>query len=303
MFTAGSAGFRAKYFMHIPVLLSEVIEFLAPQKNENYIDATLGLGGYTKAILDKTQPEGKILAIEWDANTLQITKSKLKKYAGRIVFVHNNFVNLKQILNNCKFSDISGIVFDLGLSSFQIDRGNCGLSYKNNQPLDMKFGTSVNEKFSISAKQIVNKFNQKEIADILYRYADVKNSFKIAKKIIEFRQNNPILTTYDLKHAIDSDNPKILSPIFQALRIKVNDELNNLTEGLNQAIDIVQPGGRIVVISYHSGEDRISKNIFRQSAQEGKIKILTKKITIPSQEEIKNNPRSRSAKLRAAIKL
>lgn len=300
MFTAGSARFSKKY-MHIPVLLKEVIEYLSPQKNENFIDATLGLGGYTQAILEKNAPNGKILALEWDVKTLQITEEKLKQYKSRIIFINDSFANLQLAAEKYEFKNISGIVFDLGLSSYQIDQGNYGLSYKNNQPLDMKFGSARNEKFSLSAKQIINKYNQKEIADILYQYGDIGNSFKIAKNIIEFRHKNPILTTYDLKHAIGSENPKLLSPIFQALRIKVNNELDNLLQALNQAIKIIKPGGKIIVVSYHSGEDRIVKNIFRDNKQN--LRILTKKPIIPTREEIKNNPRSRSAKLRAAVKL
>jgi 16S rRNA (cytosine1402-N4)-methyltransferase len=286
--------------MHIPVLLKEVIDYLNPGKNENFIDATLGLGGYTAAILEKNKPNGKVLAIEWDTNTLKITKEKLKKDNKRIIFVKDNFANLQSIANS-NLNNISGIVFDLGLSSYQIDQGSYGLSYKTNQPLDMKFGLGSNEKFIITAKDIINKHHEKEIANILYQYGDIGNSYKIAKNIVNFRQKQPILTTYDLKKAIGSDNPKLLSPIFQALRIKVNNELDNLQKALSQALKIIKPGARIVVISYHSGEDRIVKNFFRDNKQY--LKIITKKPITPSWAEIKNNSRSRSAKLRSAIKL
>lgn len=287
--------------MHIPVLLKEVISYLAPQKNKNFIDATLGLGGYTKAILEKNNPNGKVLAIEWDNNTLKITSEKLKAYNHRLILIRDNFANLQLIVKNNNFNNIAGIVFDLGLSSYQIDQADYGLSYKINQPLDMKFGSGQDEKFIITAKDIINKYNEKEIADILYQYGDIRNSYKIAKNIINFRQKQPILTTFDLKQAIGLDSPKILSPIFQALRIKVNNELENLQSALSQALKIINPGARIVVVSYHSGEDRIVKNFFRDNKQY--LRIITKKPISPNLTEIRDNSRSRSAKLRAAIKL
>lgn len=292
-------------YKHTPVLLKEVIEYLNPKPNQNYIDCTLGLGGHSKAILEKTAPKGKLLAIEQNLEGLNEAKQNLNKYKNRITYINDNFANLNEIIRNSGFLRFSGILFDLGLASWQIDEGNLGISFQKNEPLDMQLASSqsliANRYKKITAEQIINRYSLKKLADIFYKYGDMGNSFWLAKKIIQFRDKSPITTTFELKDALQTSNPKILAPIFQALRIEVNGELNNLHNSLAYAIDHLDFKGRIVVISYHSGEDRIVKNLFRDNKNQ--IRIITKKPITPTTEEIRQNPRSRSAKMRVGEKI
>lgn len=310
---------------HVPVMVNEVISFLAPRKNKNYIDCTVGSGGHAQKILTLIRSDGKLLCLDQNNESLNEAEKNLKKYYKQCIFVHDNFSNLGQVVRSTHFSRIFGILYDLGLASWQIEESGLGISFQKDEPLDMRL---QNQKYNdITAEEIINKYSPKKIADILYQYGDVRNSWGIAKRIEIARRGKPIRTTFELVRAIGfkpnlqnklkKSNPKprwvrgcpvpnvvqgkILAPIFQGLRIYVNDELNNLKKTLEQAIDLIEPGGRIVVISYHSGEDRITKNIFRTN--KNKIKILTKKPIIPTQIEILQNPRARSAKLRAVEKI
>lgn len=285
--------------LHTPVLMNEVIRYLNPQKNQNFIDATLGLGGYAEKILASTGPKGLLLGIDWDEDNLGRAVKNLERYRKRLTVVRDNFVNIREIVEKTKFSKIGGIVFDLGLASTQLENANYGLSFQGDQILDMR----LNLQAGLSASDIINRYSPKELANIFYQYADLKNSRNIARKIVFAREKEKIIYNWQLKKAIETDNPRILAPIFQALRIEVNKELENLEKVLPIAIDLLEGKGRIVVISYHSGEDRIVKNIFRDLAKQGKIKILTKKPLVPTFEEIRSNSRSRSAKLRAAERI
>ncbi len=283
--------------MHIPVLQKETLEYLDPRPNENFIDATAGMGGHSRLILEKTKPEGKVLGIDADVKSCE----KLKNI-DRLIPVNGNFKNLKKIIEERDFKNISGVLFDIGFSSWQIEKSGRGFSFQTDEPLDMRLGESA-----LTAEEIVNNWSEKELEKILKEYGEERFAKKIAKKIIWARQKRPIKTTFQLVKIIQGGMPirrynkiHFATKTFQALRIAVNDELNNLKEALPQALEIINPGGRIAVISFHSLEDRIVKNFFKEKKE---LKILTKKPVTASEEEIKANPRSRSAKLRAAIKI
>lgn len=278
---------------HTPVLVKEVLQYLDPKPNDDFIDCTLGLGGHAKLILEKTAPYGKLLAIEQDLEGMNEAKKILSKFKNRTIFINNNFLNLSQIARVYNFTRISGILFDLGLALWQIKEKKYGYSFEIDSPLDMRmFGARM------SAAEILNRYHQKELADMFYYNADLGTSRVIARKLIEFKNKKKFSRTSDLIEAIGTKNPKILAPVWQALRIEVNNELKNLQIALRDSVNLLKPGGRLAVISFHSGEDRIVKNFFKENTN--CFKILTKKPITPDPLEIKNNPRSRSAKLRAA---
>ena len=273
--------------MHTPVLKKEVLEYLDPKPNENFIDSTFGGGGHAEAILKKNKPSGKVLGIERDSEIFK--KLKPKK---RLVVVNNSYINLKDITEKLNFGPVRGILFDLGMSSYHIDQSGRGFTYLKNEPLDMRYSAKNN----LTAKKILNSYSEKEIEKILKEYGQERFYRKIAKKILKKR---PIKTTFQLVEIIKESRVFSFSRIFQALRIAVNDELLSLKKALPQAVEILSPGGRIVVISFHSLEDKIVKNFFKNTDN---LEILNKKPITPSKEEIKINYRSRSAKLRAAMK-
>ncbi len=275
--------------MHIPVLQKEVLEFLDPKSNENFIDCTIDGGGHALAILEKIKPHGKILGIDLDEKVTGHLKIK-----DNLILVCDNYVNLKKIVEKNNFRQLSGILFDLGMSSWHLEESARGFTFLKDEPLDMRYGAN-----ELTAEKIVNEYPQEEIEKILREYGEERFAKRLARKIV---QERPIKTTFQLLEIIK--RARIYSPnrVFQALRIAVNNELNNLKKVLPQAVEILESGGRIVIISFHSLEDRIVKNFFKEEFQKGTIKILTKKPITPSQEEIKNNPRSSSAKLRAAMK-
>ena len=284
--------------MHIPVLQKEVLQYLDPKPNENFIDCTVGGGGHTFSIFEKISPKGKILAIDADQEVIKILKSE--KSGKGIVFVCDNYANLKEIVKKCKFRPVRGILLDLGLSSWDLEKSGRGFSFKKNEPLDMRY--SLENKFP--AEKIINFWSKFDIEKILREYGEERKSEHIAREIIEKRKIKPIKTTWQLREIINRTGT---SPqrSFQALRIAVNDELNNLKNALPQVLEILKPGGRLVVISFHSLEERIVKDFYKSKLQapSANLKILTKKPVTPTDEEIKINSRSRSAKLRAAEKL
>jgi 16S rRNA (cytosine1402-N4)-methyltransferase len=314
-------------YQHTPVMLKQVMEILNPISGQNFIDGTLGGGGYTEAILEKILPEGKVLAIDLDEQAIETANKKFKTEIKnkKIILAHDNFKNLPAIVNQYFKEPISfdGIVFDLGLSSNQLQDKHRGFSFGlAGSPLKMNFGSAVGE----TAENIINSSSVEELTRIFRDYGEEKFSYKIALAIIAVRQINRIETTGHLVRIILSVIPKRFqkskihpaTKVFQALRIAVNQELNNLQTALPQAVDLLKSGGKIVVISYHSLEDRIVKQYFRKEAKDclcppaipicqcghkAKLKILHKGILRPTEEEVLNNPRSRSAKLRAAIKI
>jgi len=293
---------------HIPVLQKEVLEYFDQKPNENFIDCTIGEGGHTLAILEKNGPKGKVLGIEWDPELYKkLLRSDLDRLKARLILVNDNFANLEEIAKSQKFRSVSGILFDLGMSSWHLEESGRGFSFQKKEPLDMRY----NPQNPLTAEKIVNYRSALEIEKILEIHGEERFSKQIAKYIISFREVKPIKTTSQLVEIIKKATPdwyhrrKIhpATKTFQALRIAVNDELNNLEKALPKALNILKPGGRIVAISFQSLEDRIIKNFLKEKAKENILKILTKKPIKPSLEEIKINPRSRSAKLRAAEKL
>jgi len=293
---------------HIPVLQKEVLEYFDQKPNENFIDCTIGEGGHTLAILEKNGPKGKVLGIEWDPELYKkLSRSDLDRLKARLILVNDNFANLEGIAKSQKFRSVSGILFDLGMSSWHLEESGRGFSFQKKEPLDMRY----NPQNPLTAEKIVNYWSALEIEKILEIHGEERFSKQIAKYIISFREVKPIKTTSQLVEIIKKATPdwyhrrKIhpATKTFQALRIAVNDELNNLEKALPKALNILKPGGRIVAISFQSLEDRIIKNFLKEKAKENILKILTKKPIKPSLEEIKINPRSRSAKLRAAEKL
>jgi 16S rRNA (cytosine1402-N4)-methyltransferase len=292
--------------IHIPVLKEKVLEYLNPQPNENFIDATINGGGHAFAILEKTGPNGKLLGIEWDEEIFKNLKAKFEntKLKERIIIVNDNFKNLKKIIEKENFQNPNGIIFDLGFSSWHIEKSKRGFSFMKDEILDMRY----DKKSDLRAIDILNKWQERDIEKILREYGEEKYSKKIAKAIVEERRKKPILKTSELSCLVEKivrKRGKIhpSTKTFQALRIAVNQELENLKEVLPQAIEVLKSKGRLVIISFHSLEDRIVKNFFKEKAKEGVIEILTKKPIIPSKKEIKENPRSRSAKLRAIKKI
>ncbi|HOA47665.1 MAG TPA: 16S rRNA (cytosine(1402)-N(4))-methyltransferase RsmH [Candidatus Pacearchaeota archaeon] len=296
--------------VHVPVLVEEVLYYLDPRPNDNFIDCTVGEGGHTIAILEKNAPNGKVLAIDADPEQIKNYKLTKRDSDNRVILVNDNFKNLKKIVENfCPDwqGKIRGILFDLGMSSWHLEKSKRGFSFRYNEDLDMCYGKTA----TVSAKEIINQWPSQEIERIIKEYGEERYAWRIADKIAKQRKQKPILTTFDLIEVIREAVPKNYergrihpaTRTFQALRIVVNQELENLKVALPQALEILSPGGRIVVISFHSLEDRIVKNFFKEKAKEGKIKILTKKPVIPSQEEIEKNKKSHSAKLRAAVKL
>jgi 16S rRNA (cytosine1402-N4)-methyltransferase len=320
-------------YWHIPVLLKEVVLSLNPQSGDNFIDCTFGGGGYSFSLAEDIKPNGKIIGIDLDELAIVNGQTKIKtKKIKNIILVHDNFKNLRQIVEenwpNQRHDNIfNGILFDLGLSSAQLQDRNRGFAFKVDSPLNMSFGQidDSHDKFS-STEKIINIWSENEIARIIKEYGEEKFAKNIARKIVLERKFAPIRTTGKLVDIIAGSVPAayknrkihFATRTFQALRIASNDELNNLKSVLPQALDLLKPGGRLVVISYHSLEDRITKNFFREENRncvcppscpkcvcnhQAKIKILTKKPIIPTIEEIKNNNRSRSAKMRVAIKI
>ncbi|RJS78233.1 16S rRNA (cytosine(1402)-N(4))-methyltransferase RsmH [Candidatus Bathyarchaeota archaeon] len=291
--------------VHIPVLQNEVAKFLDPKPNNDYVDCTIGEGGHAQAILEKILPNGKLLGIDLTEELIEALKLKFKDFKQNLVLVCDNFSNLKEIAEKHGFRNVSGVLFDLGLSSWHLEKSGKGFSFMREEPLDMRYEGGV------SAEEIVNGCSEEEIARILKEFGEERFARRIAKTIVEKRRVKPIKTTFQLVDVVRSAVPlwyqkrriHFATKTFQALRIAVNGELENLKETLPQAVDILKTGGKIVVISFHSLEDRIVKNFFRENSKNGKLKILTKKPVVPTIEEVRVNPRARSAKLRVAVKI
>jgi len=293
---------------HQPVLLKEVLYYLNPLPGGNFIDCTVGLAGHALPILKQATPDGKVLGIELDEKVIKKLVLQVRGYKFRenLILVQENFANLKKIVRKNKFQPVNGILFDLGMSSWQIEESGRGFSFQKDEPLIMRYDSN-----GLTTQEIVNQWPEKELIEIFKKYGEERYAWQIAQGISRTRRIKPIKTTFQLIEIIRRAVPAkyrhgrihFATRIFQALRIATNDELNNLKKALPQALDILTSGGRLVVISFHSLEDRIVKNFFRQAAKENQLNILTKKPIRPTQEEIKLNPRSRSAKLRATLKM
>lgn len=300
--------------MHIPVLQKEVILYLNPKADENFVDATIGQGGHTSAILEKTATKGKVLGIEIDPVLYE--KSKTAGGENRLIVVNDSYVNLKEIVKKHNFKPIHGILFDLGISSWHLENSGRGFTFQKEEPLDMRYNAThirrpLRMDGQITAEKIINEWSGQEIEKILREYGEEKFACRIADAIIKFRETKPIKTTFQLVALVRKAIPQKYWPkkihfatkTFQALRIAVNDELNNLKKTLPQTLELLEKGGRLTVISFHSGEDKIVKNFLRENFKKNRLKIMTKKPLVPSKKELELNPRARSAKLRAAVKI
>lgn len=307
------------YKYHTPVLLKEVISYLITSKNGVYVDGTIGGGGHAEAILSKLEDDGKLIAIDVDQDAINEAQRLKLIYGDRITIVKENFANIEKIVTSYGLNQVQGILLDLGVSSFQINEANRGFSFQRNGELDMRMDNTQR----IDAKYVINNYDKDRLMHIFFNYGEEKKSRRIADAIIEYRKHSNISTTGELSALIEKVArgkyyKKTLARIFQAIRIEVNNELENLRKALFDCINMLCPHGRLAVISYHSLEDRLVKQTFIQFAKDidqsninyssdklgrRKIKILTKKPITPSKEEIIENPRSRSAKLRVSEKL
>ena len=282
---------------HHPVMVDEILSYLAPEKLKTYVDCTFGQGGYSKKILEKTNCN--IIAIDRDKDAIEHAKLLKKKYPKNFIFCVDNFSRLDQVLKKNDIKKIDGIIFDLGISNTQLNNPTRGFSFSNNGPLDMRMDI---ENLDLTAQKIINEFDQHNLSDIFYYYGEEKNSRQIARKIIEFRKKKEISTTFELVELIKKVNSyKKKHPatrVFQALRIFINDELNELDITLKKSLLFLKKNGKIITVAFHSLEDKVIKNFF--SRNKGLLKILTKKPVTPNEKEVKINPRSRSARMRVA---
>lgn len=302
---------------HIPVLLQETIEALAVQPGGRYIDCTLGAGGHAAAILDRSSPGGQLLGIDADPEAIEIVKARLEAYSNSILLVNENFVDLEAICIKHDFLPVHGILFDLGLSSLQLNHHSRGFSFQHDAPLDMRLNSSQ----EVNAADIINTSSEAELAHLIKTYGEEAHSRQIAHRIV---QERPINTTLQLVQVIEQavgGRRGRLHPAtktFQALRIAVNHELEHLEAALKQAINLLGFEGRLVVISYHSLEDRIVKQLLQQETRDcicppsvptcvcghrACLRLINKRVITPSPTEVRLNPRSRSAKLRTAERI
>jgi 16S rRNA (cytosine1402-N4)-methyltransferase len=284
-------------FGHTAVLIDEVVQFLQPRPGGRFIDATLGAGGHSRAILEQTAPGGTLLAIDQDESALARAEAVLASFAPRIVFAHSNFREVEPLATEHGFLQCDGVLADIGISSMMVDDASRGFSFMREGPLDMRMDRNK----PLTAAEVVNTYSEKEIADILYKFGEERRSRPIARSIVRSR---PLSMTTNLVRAIERvvGGPRWgqihpATRTFQALRIYVNDELNSLEKFLDSSMGVIRSGGRIVVITFHSLEDRIVKQKFRAPGVAGQV--LTKKVVVASHEEVRTNPRARSAKLRA----
>ncbi|QCX32587.1 16S rRNA (cytosine(1402)-N(4))-methyltransferase RsmH [Caloramator sp. E03] len=308
-------------FKHKSVLLNECIEGLNIKKNGVYVDGTLGGAGHSKEILSCLNNEGTLIGIDQDTNAIEASRKRLSQYSN-IIFVHDNFSNIKNILNELNINKVDGILLDLGVSSHQLDEPERGFSYMHDAPLDMR----MNSNSSFSAKDVVNEYSKEKLEKVIKEYGEEKWASRIAEFIVKERQKKRIETTFELvdiiKAAIPAsarrEGPHPAKRTFQAIRIEVNREIEILENAVNDCIDVLKKEGRICIITFHSLEDRIVKNVFKKRENpctcppsfpvcvcnsKPEIRIVSKKPILPSDEEILENPRSRSAKLRIAEKL
>ena len=291
-------------FQHIPVLVEEVMMFLRCEPGQTYVDATLGGGGHAREILRQTAPDGVVIGVEWDEDAISEARKALDPFGDRVKMFRENFIHLPDLLKAMKVEEVDGILLDLGLSSFQLEKGERGFSFKGEGPLDMR----MDQRMERTAADLVNYLSSEELETILAEYGEERWANRIAKVIVRERNRSPIRTTQALRKIVYQAIPKRFQSkkidpatrTFQALRIKVNDELENLRRILGIRWNFLRRGGRMCVISFHSLEDRMVKETFRKLEIERMMHVLTKKPVTPSEEERKRNPRSRSAKLRCA---
>lgn len=307
---------------HIPVMLTEVLRFLEPRDGQTFVDCTVGGGGHALQILKRIVPAGRLVGIDRDEAALRAAADRLAEYSSNLTLVRGNFSDLRAIAYGLGIQAVDGVLFDLGVSSHQLESAERGFSFRYDAPLDMRMDTAQ----AVTARELVNSLSERRLAELIWRHGEDRWAKRIAKFIVDRRARRPIETTGQLVEAILAAVPArarggAIHPAtrtFQALRIAVNNELESLRAGLEGAIQLLTPGGGICILSYHSLEDRIAKRSLAEHSgrcvcppalpacvcgAKKELEILTKRPVVPSAEEIAANPRARSAKLRAARKL
>ena len=287
--------------VHVPVLADEVIQYLEPKKNGLYVDATLGLGGHARRILEASGPGGRVAGFEWDEQAAGIAAEQLKEFAGRVIIVRRSYAELLDGLKTEGIDTIDGLLLDLGVSSLQLDREERGFSFQADAPLDMRMDSRLRE----SAADLIARLSQDELADIIFNYGEERKARRIAEFIVQAREKKAVTRTGQLAEIIANAIPRKYHPktkhvatrTFQALRIAVNRELDNLVRILADAPRVLKTGARMCVITFHSLEDRIVKRAFAENPE---FALVTKRPVLPGPVEVENNPRARSAKLRVA---
>jgi len=294
---------------HIPAMVNEALDALNLKPNKIIVDATIGTGGHSRAILERIAPGGGLIGIDRDQESLDIASKRLQGYSSSCKFAQGNFLDIDKILEGLQIKKIDGILFDLGISSFQLRDPERGFSFQSDGPLDMR----LDRNSYISAYDLINNLNEEEISTLLWNFGQERWHNRIAHVLVQEREKQPITTTLQLANIVVRSIPQRFrhryyrihpaTRTFQAVRIAVNRELETLESAVNKSIALLGKGGRICVISFHSLEDRVIKLAFRSAHANGIIKIITPKPLTPTLTEVEANPLSRSAKLRAAEKL
>ena len=287
---------------HFPVLLEETVNLLSREGEAVYVDATIGLGGHSYELL-KRNPKAYLIGIDKDPNALEVAERRLKEFEGRFSLYQADYRDIDEVLKAEGIEAADGILMDLGVSMLQLKTPERGFSFMEEAPLDMR----MDPRQRLTAYDVVNRYSERELARIIREFGEERFAPRIARAIVQYRRKKPIETTRELAEIVERAVPKGFyrrihpaTKTFQAIRIEVNRELEHLKEALLEVPNLLKVGGRVAVISFHSLEDRIVKHTFRHFEKEGLLKVLTKKPITPSEEEIRKNPPSRSAKLRAA---
>lgn len=286
---------------HVSVLADEVIAYMQPVSGRIYADGTLGLGGHTRRILEASGPDGRVVGFDWDEQAIALARQRLSVYGDRVRIVHANYADFATGLAGAGVMAVHGLVLDLGVSSLQLDRAGRGFSFQTDAPLDMRMDLRQRE----TAARLIARLSAEELADLFYNYGEERQSRRIAARLVEARKKEPVATTRQLAEIVSAAIPRKFHPpgihvatrVFQALRIAVNRELDNLVKVLAEAPSVLVPGARMCVISFHSLEDRIVKQAFAGSRD---YRVVTKKPVEAGRSEVMANPRARSAKLRVA---
>ena len=307
---------------HVPVMLEEVLSFLQPRSGQRFIDCTVGGGGHALEIVKLILPDGKLVGIDRDEEALRAAADYLEPYSGNVILEKGNFADLEAIADRLGMRAADGVLLDLGVSSRQLESAERGFSFRYDAPLDMRMDTAQ----AVTARELINSLSERRLAELIWKFGEERWAKRIAKFIVDRRARRPIQTTFELAETILAAIPagartETIHPAtrtFQAFRIAVNRELESLQAGLDAAVRLLAPGGRVCVLSYHSLEDRMVKQAFAKHAGrcvcppalpvcacgvEKRVKVLTRRPVVPSEEEVRANPRARSAKLRAAEKL
>ncbi|MBI4387682.1 MAG: 16S rRNA (cytosine(1402)-N(4))-methyltransferase RsmH [Candidatus Omnitrophica bacterium] len=292
---------------HEPVLLNEIISILELQPGAVVLDGTVGNGGHAEAILEKIVPSGVLIGLDQDASAIERSRERLKRFSQQVILKQCNFRYLDQALSEIKISEVDAVLLDIGVSQEQLDDAGRGFSFRLEGPLDMR----MDSRTEVRASDLIETLPEEELAELFYKYGEERRSRRIARLIVRERAKKAIQTTIQLAELIASAVPAKVrygrihpaTRVFQALRIAVNGELDALSEGIQNAMKVLKPGGRLAVITFHSLEDRIVKRAFLQAKADQKAQVFTKKPIGPTDSEVMCNPRSRSAKLRAICKL